>query len=276
MRIVNLVENTPGNTGCSYEHGLSFYIETKKHRILMDMGSTSAFLDNANRLGIDLCKVDLAVLSHGHYDHAGGLLTFSSINPEAPVYIQKNAGDDFYVVTREEEKYIGIDKKILDLPKIRMVEGNLKLDDEVSLFSQIVGRKFFARGNRSLKRKENDGSKERYIEDNFDHEQCLVIQSEGKTILFSGCAHNGIVNILEEYNKIYPKMPDVVITGFHMMQNRYSDQDVENIKAVAHELTKTNAIYYSGHCTGEYAFQIMKEIMGEQLIAIHSGDEIMV
>lgn len=272
MKIVNLIENTPGETGCCYEHGLSFYIETKKHRILMDMGATDAFAKNAEKLGVDLCRVDTAVLSHGHYDHAGGLLTFSYMNPDAPIYIQKSAGNDYYAITKEKEEYIGIDKEILKLPQVKQIEGNIQLDDEISIFSGVTGRKYFARGNKSLKRKENES----YVQDNFDHEQCMVIHAEGKSILFSGCAHNGIVNILETYQEIYQNMPDVVITGFHMMQKHYSDEDTETIKNVARELKKTDTIYYSGHCTGEYAVGIMKETMGEQLIPIHSGDEIIV
>ena len=67
MRIVNLVENTPGVPGCGYEHGLSFYIETKKHKILADSGATDIFLHNAETLGIDLTAVDIMFLSHGHY-----------------------------------------------------------------------------------------------------------------------------------------------------------------------------------------------------------------
>ena len=83
MRIVNLVENTPGAPGCGAAHGLCFYIETPKHRLLMDLGPSASILENAARLGIDLTKVDTVVLSHGHNDHGGGILPFAKLNPDA-------------------------------------------------------------------------------------------------------------------------------------------------------------------------------------------------
>ncbi|WRK55771.1 MBL fold metallo-hydrolase [Coprobacillaceae bacterium CR2/5/TPMF4] len=89
MKIINLIEDTPGSSNCLYEHGLSFYIETKKHKILMDTGASDAFIKNATQLGIDLKQVDIVVLSHGHYDHSGGILSFVKINPNATIYIQK-------------------------------------------------------------------------------------------------------------------------------------------------------------------------------------------
>ena len=69
MRIVTLIENTPGAPGCAHEHGLSLYVETGRHTLLLDTGATGAFAANAAVLGLDLGRVDTIVLSHGHYDH---------------------------------------------------------------------------------------------------------------------------------------------------------------------------------------------------------------
>ena len=76
MKIVNLIENTEGCSGCASEHGLSFYIETVKHKLLVDTGATDTFIRNAEILGVDLAAVDTVILSHGHYDHGGGLPAF--------------------------------------------------------------------------------------------------------------------------------------------------------------------------------------------------------
>ena len=95
MRMINLMENTEGDHGCLYEHGLSFYIETLNHKLLIDTGASKSFIENARIRGIDLKDVDLLILSHGHYDHAGGILDFTKINPTAPIYMQRSAGNAY-------------------------------------------------------------------------------------------------------------------------------------------------------------------------------------
>ena len=89
MKIITLVENTTENECFTAEHGLSIYIETEKHKLLLDTGQTDALIHNAETLGIDLSEVDTVILSHGHYDHSGGILPFSMINNKAQIIMQK-------------------------------------------------------------------------------------------------------------------------------------------------------------------------------------------
>ncbi len=269
MKIINLVEDTKGNPLCEYEHGLSFYVETACHKILVDCGATDMFIRNADILGIDLTKVDMVILSHGHYDHSGGILPFVERNSSAFIYMTESAGGEYYHVTSTMEKYIGIAKEILELPGCRKVSGESKIDDELFLFSNITGSKFPISGNRVLMKKEG----QQFVQDSFEHEQCLVITQGEKKILMSGCAHNGIVNILERYQEIFGGYPDIVISGFHMMQKEpYTQEEIQNIENIGKFLVETGALFYSGHCTGQPAFDILKKIMGEKLQAIHSGE----
>lgn len=271
MRIINLVEDTAGSSGCPYEHGLSFYVETKKHRLLVDSGATDLFLQNAALLGIDLTQADTLILSHGHYDHAGGILTFSKSNPGAKIYLRESADGDYYHLTGRGEKYIGIDKRIPALAQCVWVKGDLKIDEELYLYTNITGTKFPARGNLQLQKKAGDA----FVRDTFAHEQCLVITQGDRHILMSGCAHTGIVNILDRYEELFHAVPDVVISGFHLMQKEaYTEAEAENIRRMAHALLQKKAVFYTGHCTGQAAYEIMKEVMGERLRPIHSGDEI--
>ena len=90
MKIWTLVENTSINENIKNEHGLSFYIETKNHKILFDFGQSDIFVENAEQMGIDLSCVDIAILSHGHYDHGGGIKKFLQINSNAKIYANKN------------------------------------------------------------------------------------------------------------------------------------------------------------------------------------------
>jgi len=271
MRIVNLIEDTKGERCAHHEHGLSFYIETEKHKILLDTGLTDAFLENAKELGIDLAQVDMVFLSHGHYDHAGGILAFAKMNPNATIYMQKTAGRDYYNLRDDSEKYIGIDKRILELPQVCFLSGDYRIDEEIYVYTDILGRKYWPESNMLLKEK----VEERFIQDAFAHEQCLVISENHETVLLSGCAHNGILNILEAYQERFETMPDKVISGFHMAKRgEYTAEEIETIEDTARELKKLHTKFFTGHCTGVAAYELMKSIMGSQLVFVHSGDEV--
>lgn len=270
MRIINLIENIQGKQDILFEHGLSFFIETKEHKLLVDCGQSSAFLENAKILGVDLKEVDNVFLSHGHYDHSGGILPFVQMNSKADIYMQKKALLPYYHKTEQEERYIGIDPAISKLSQIKLINGDLKIDEELTLFSNVTGRTLWPKGNLELKKKSGD----KFVQDMFDHEQYLVITEGNKRVLFSGCAHNGILNILAHYFDLYCAYPDAVVSGFHMKKKDYTPEDDVLITETANKLCTMSTQFYTGHCTGEYAFAIMKKIMGDQLTYVHSGDEL--
>ena len=303
MRIINLVENTEGASGCGCEHGLSFYIETENHKLLVDTGASDLLLKNAEKLGIDLTKVDTVVLSHGHYDHGGGILPFAEINPEAKIYIPESAFEEYYSMRDGAPRYIGLAEEIRKLPQVVIVGGGTaaaaeppaeteeqaakaetqvpagttggiyRIDDELSLFSGIGNEHPIPSANRSLRVKTEDG----LIQDDFRHEQCLVISEGDRKVLLSGCAHHGILNVLDRYRELYGGEPDAAISGFHMMKkNGYSDDDINTIINTALELEKYGTVFYTGHCTGIEPYEAMKKLMDDQLRYVHSGDEIMI
>jgi len=203
MKITTLIENTPGKDGCVALHGLSFYIETDRHKILFDSGPSGETLQNAKKLNIDLRQVDIAILSHGHYDHSGGLLSFAALNQQAKIYMQRRAGNENYAFDGPElgYRYIGIDKKILELPQLVLLDGDTIIDEELSLFT-IQKRKFpLPSTNKRIMQKINaniqeEDSKITFTQDDFRHEHCLFIDDGEKgSAIVSGCAHNGILNI---------------------------------------------------------------------------------
>lgn len=282
MKIITLIENTQKDEGILAEHGLSLYIETKKHKLLSDCGCTDAFIKNAETLGVDLTTVDSVFLSHGHYDHSGGILPFTGVNKTAAIYMQEKALLPYYHKSENEKRYIGIDTAIADLPQLELFNGDVTLDEELSVFSNVTGRTLWPKGNLELKKKVGDT----FVQDEFDHEQYLVITEKEfnntdsvyensvitKKVLISGCAHNGILNILEHYHTLYNSYPDVVVSGFHMRKKtEYTEEDIATIKETANNLCKLPTKFYTGHCTGEAPFEIMKEIMGEQLVYTYSG-----
>ena len=271
MKIINLIEDTKGARDCIYEHGLSFYIETGKHKLLLDTGATDAFLRNAKMLGIDLTKVDTVVISHGHYDHTGGVLDFAKLNPSAKIYIQKSATGEFYNYRNQEEKYIGMDKKISELSQVVFLEGDLVIDEERTICTGVTGRKLWPKGNEILKKKCGN----EFVQDDFCHEQYLVVTEGDKKVLLSGCAHNGILNILEKYEELFKAVPTHVISGFHMIKKGdYTKEDTKMIEETAAVLSRMDTVFFSGHCTGEYPLEVLKGIMKNNLMQIHSGETV--
>lgn len=263
MRVVVLMEDTCGDPQCECEHGLSVYVETKKHKLLVDTGASKKTWDNAKKLGIDLAEIDTVVLSHGHYDHSGGITAFREVNQDAPIYMQRTALGDYY----HGERYIGIDKKIAQLPNVKLLTGDAWIDEELSIFTGITGRRFWPQSNLSL----SVCKEGQQVQDEFIHEQCLAIHGE-KNLLISGCAHNGILNILDKYREKYGGCPDIVISGFHMMKKAdYTEQEIEIIRQTAEELKEMDTIFYTGHCTGQKAIDLMQPIMGEKMVQIHCG-----
>ncbi|KUK72061.1 MAG: Uncharacterized protein XD91_1565 [Clostridiales bacterium 38_11] len=274
MVIKILVENTSASEALGSEHGLSLYIEAQHHKLLFDTGASALFAENARKMQIDLSKVDLAVISHGHYDHGGGLKAFLDMNSNAKIYLNKMAFGDFYSNRPNgEKKYIGIDKSLLPNDRFVFVEGQVVIDEELELFSGIQGTRLNPSGNQDLFIK--DG--ETFKLDDFSHEQNLIIKENGNTVLFAGCAHNGIVNILEHFHADRNSQPSHVIGGFHLY-NRSTDQS-ENPSVIAEigsYLLSTGAMFYTCHCTGVQAYERLKSIMGDHVNYLSTGSQLII
>ena len=288
MKITCLMENTIGNVNCQSEHGLSLLVETKDRTILVDTGAGGLFIENANKLDVNLRKVETVFLSHGHYDHGGGILEFCKVNPTAKIVMQKSALGDYWYKSEHVEKYIGLNPAIKELDNLILAERdfeyckdglkyNFRPENQEGMYVFTLNKrskkelKCWPEGNLVLKEKVGT----EYVQDCFNHEQYIVVKEEGKSVLISGCAHNGILNILEEYQRKFGGNPDMIISGFHMRKKEgYSKTDFEVIKETAKSLKETGILCYTGHCTGEEPYQIMKGIMGEQLQYVRCGDVI--
>lgn len=273
MKIITLVENMEGAAGCGTEHGLSFYIETERHKLLFDAGASELVMKNAEILGVDLTAVDTAVLSHGHSDHGGGLPGFLAVNDRAKVYLLKSMFQGHYSLRADGPHYIGLPKE-LEAWKERLVCAGerLDLDEELSLFSGIGFDCAPPPTNGHLMM---DGA-EGMVRDDFAHEQCLVITQGDKRYLFSGCAHHGVLNVLKRFEELYGGMLDAVFGGFHLMRHgvAYSAEDQAYAEETAEALGKLPSMYYTCHCTGEEPYAWMKAVLGDRLSYLHCGDSI--
>jgi len=240
MRIVCLCENTANSADIEAEHGLSLYIEANGVKVLFDMGQTELFARNAKRLGVDLSAVDIAVLSHGHYDHGGGLPHFLEINKKAPVYVNPHAFGEHYNGT---EKYIGLAPALKGDRRFIYTCDGMKIADGMTLYLPEGRQKPYPFGAYGLTRKEDGG----FIPDEFRHEQYLQIEEKGRRVLFSGCSHNGVANIAEWFS------PHVLMGGFHF--SKITDADELAVKAAQ---MKTDCFYYTCHCTGAEQYRELK------------------
>lgn len=269
MKVTVLVDNI-GNNGLPGEWGLSFYIEYKDQRILLDAGQTGLFAENAEKLGICLAEADYAVLSHAHYDHADGMPVFFEENKRANLYLKESCGENCYDRKEGRMKYIGIKRGILEKYKDRIirVSGNLEIGDGVWLISHSVKSRKKAGEQEHMYLKEENG----WTADLFMHEQSLVFETESGVVIFNSCSHGGADNIINEVSAVFPgRQIRAMIGGFHLY-----NKPEEYVRRFAEKVRDTGVeTIYTGHCTGEEGYRILRDVLGNRVHQLETGLEIM-
>lgn len=272
MVITTLVENTSLLKEFKCKHGLSLHIKTNKHNILFDLGSNGLFIENAIKLNIDISDVDILVIYHGHKDHGGALKLFLQHNSKAKIYINKDAFNKYYTSVLGALKfYVGLDDRLQFNERIIFTEDIFQIDEDICLFSNVPKKYETSNLNDSLFIK-IDG---KYYKDDFTHEQSLLIRENDKYILIAGCAHKGIVNIIDKAEEIMDSNLSTVIGGFHLFNpvNKKSES-LEFISNIAKNLNNKNTIFYTCHCTGNKAFNILKENLKDKIMYLSTGQVI--
>ncbi len=261
MKLTVLTENTTCRDDLQAVHGLSLLLETNDLCMLSDVGPGEEFAENARTLGIDLNRVSLCVISHGHYDHGGGLTRFLRENGHAPVYVTESSFQRHF----SGKKDIGLMPELKSHPQVRLTGALCELNPFMTLFSQVPGETLLPAANAGLT---EDGSPDRFL-----HEQDLLIWEDDRLFLFGGCAHRGIVNILKQAKTVAGRYPDVVVSGLHLAAGGTGAcmADDTYLDSLAEMLLNTGAVFYTGHCTGPDAFQKLKLRMGDRLMPISTG-----
>lgn len=263
MELTVLMENTACSETLCAEHGLSLYLEVNGRHILFDCGQSAAFADNAQRLGVELSQVDTAILSHGHYDHGGGLARFLELNDYAPVYLHRDAFQPHY---HGADRYIGLDPALAHSPRLRFTVDETDLGDGLTL-STCNGRTAPYPVDSAGLFAETPQGRQR---EDFRHEQYLLIQEGERRILISGCSHKGVLNLTSWYQ------PDILIGGFHFMGIDPESPEGEARLSQAAEvlLSRSDTQYWTCHCTGRKPYEWLKAHMGARLSRLSTGDRI--
>lgn len=257
MKITALVENT-SQSELKARHGLSLYIETRRHKLLFDVGPDATLFENAEKLGIDLAEIDTVIISHGHMDHGGALGRFLKINPKAKVYIQRTAFEFHFYKVLFLKFPVGLDKALASHPQVMLLDGDYKIDEELFLFTVTGADRYRSQINDPLY-----GPSGR---DNFSHEQNLLI-TDDRSALIMGCGHAGVVNIMDQV-KSHP--PEVCVGGFHLYDpatRKTAPEALLNEIALALKSYK-DIRFYTCHCTGEKVFQHLKRQIPNLFLAV--------
>lgn len=261
MKLTVLTENLVNRRGLLAEHGLSVLVEANGRKILFDTGQSDVFLRNAHALGISLHDLDAVVLSHGHYDHGGGLEFALREGITAPVYVGEGALEEKKCLERDGHlKDIGIS---LNVEAVETA-GFEEIFPDIFLLGRIPKLADFEGVSPAFMVK----SKGQMVQDEMQDEQLLVVCEKGKLHVVAGCCHVGIVSSLLYVKKCFPKEElGMVFAGMHLRSAKK-----ERLSATIEALGRLNPDWLVPvHCTGMMAIAQMKLAFGEKCLLAEAG-----
>lgn len=271
MRFKVLMENKTDGPGCVAEHGLSIYIEAQGRKLLFDTGSSPLFVENARAMSVDLSQVEALVISHGHYDHTGGVPHFCELNKIAPIYIHQGAFYDTYGKEADgqwESRTCGIrwndqERSGID-PRIVRTDGAAWLSENIVISGTIPKIPGFE-PTETFYRKFSDGS---YEPDPMDHEQILVVREPEGLYVFSGCSHRGVVPAVRCARELFGgERVAVLVAGMHL----YSAGKDMRQKVVEQIRKEEMDLVMPVHCTGIDAICDLKTALGDKCVVATAG-----
>jgi len=255
IRITTLIENTSGeHLGLKHEHGLSFCIEANGRKILFDAGQSGSFIENAAQLRIDLAELEFVVLSHGHYDHSGGLRALHAVGKHFELVVGKGFFNDKYAERNGGYEFLGnnFTQEYLKENKIRYGElatSVRELIPGVFVLGDFPRTNADETINPRFKLLTADG----FVPDSFTDEIMLVVDTPKGLVALLGCSHPGMRNMLDAVRLRFKKPLYAVLGGTHLVEA------VEDGMQASLDYLMDGSIQVIGvsHCTGQGAMTML-------------------
>ena len=265
MRITTIVDNTASDDMWG-EHGQAILIEKDDRVILFDTGQTAEVLRyNMGNLGISPDEIDTVVLSHGHYDHTGGLPWLLNANHYLEIYGHPDVFADKYSNREGEYRYIGMSAKDKIKERFHEVTGPQEIAEGITVLGEIPvkNREEWENGHRGMLRKDGDS----FVPDPLKDDTAVAVEIENGIMLITGCSHSGITNIIEHAENTTGKEVMLVIGGMHL-----NNAPLSVIEGTADYMKNRRFMVMPGHCTGFNAMSLLKERLGYRMRPNFAGN----
>lgn len=253
IKITTLIENSPGeHKALKAEHGISFFIEVDGHALLFDTGQTGTFIENAKQLRVDLTALEYVVLSHGHYDHSGGLRSLAALTTNFELIAGQGFFAEKYSFENGRYEYLGnnFDEHYLRRNEIscRFVKQPLtELIPGVFVVTQFPRKHADEMINPRFKILQ-DGE---MLPDPYNDEILVAIDSPKGLVVVLGCSHPGMKNMLDAASESIRRPIHAVLGGTHLVEA--NDQNL--LKSLDYLNNGDLEFIGVSHCTGKVAME---------------------
>ena len=256
LKITTLIENSQGeHLALKHEHGICFFIETDNKKIIFDIGSTDSFIQNSKLLNVDVAETDIVVLSHGHYDHTGGLKPLMKYTKNFKLYMGDGFFNEKYAARNNSYEFLGNDfdekylrKNNIDFSIVKSQTTQISdsvyivTDFKRSFKDEVINPRFVIR-------KDN-----KFVQDDFSDEVMLAVDTDKGLVIVLGCSHPGVKNMISTAEEALNKKVYAVLGGTHLVESHGESLD----KSIKYLLNEPEIIGVS-HCTGKEAMSLLTE-----------------